>query len=47
MTETSSERNHPEDPSEGASADQAQEADVPREHAEEPAEGPDDETATS
>ena len=47
MSETPSERTHPEDPSEGASADQAQEPDIPREHAEEPAEGPDDESATS
>jgi hypothetical protein len=57
MTETPSEglqdpsqdpgRSHPEDPSEGASADQVQEPDVPREHSEEPAEGPDDESATS
>ena len=41
------ERTHPEDPSEGASADQAQEADVPRVHSEDPAEGPDDESAVS
>ncbi len=47
MSETPSERSHPEDPSEGASADQVQEPDIPREHTEYPAEGPDDETATS
>ena len=41
------ERTHPEDPSEGASADQAQQPEVPRVHSEDPAEGADDESATS
>ena len=41
------ERTHPEDPSEGASTDQAEAADTPRVHSEEPAEGPDDESAVS
>ena len=41
------ERSHPEDPSEGASADQVQEPNTPRVHSEDPAEGPDDESAVS
>ena len=41
------ERTHPEDPSEGATADQVQEPDTPRVHSEDPAEGADDESAVS
>ena len=41
------ERNHPEDPSEGASGDQAETPDTPRVHSEDPAEGADDESAVS
>jgi hypothetical protein len=41
------ERTHPEDPSEGASTDQAAEPNTPRVHSEDPAEGPDDESAVS
>jgi hypothetical protein len=41
------ERTHPEEPSEGATADQVEAPDIPREHSEDPAEGPDDESAVS
>ena len=41
------ERTHPEDPSEGASADQAETPDTLRVHPEDPAEGADDESAVS
>jgi hypothetical protein len=41
------ERTHPEDPAEGATAGQTEEADIPRVHSEDPAEGADDESATS
>jgi hypothetical protein len=44
MTE---QRSHPEDPAEGGTTGQTEEADIPRVHTEDPAEGPDDETATS
>ncbi len=49
MTETPSdhERSHPEDPAEGATADQTEEVDTPRVHSEDPAEGADDESAVS
>ena len=41
------ERTHPEDPSEGATADQAETTGTPRVHSEDPAEGADDESAVS
>ena len=41
------ERTHPQGPSEGATADQAEAPDTPRVHPEDPAEGPDDESAVS